>query len=85
MGLLQTPLGCPHKAILVAADSGWWSLGYAATAPADELSIEDLLAVEHDVIPLDGVDVFQQREREIDSIGDRSHWLRTREISHAYQ
>jgi hypothetical protein len=50
---------------------------------ADELSIEDLPAVEHDVIPLDGVDVFQQRE--IDSIGDRSHWLRTREISHACQ
>src|ERR1700737_3575124 len=38
-------------------------------APADELPIEDILAVEHDVIPLDGADVFQQGG--IDSIGDR--------------
>jgi hypothetical protein len=36
---------------------------------ADELSIEDILAVEHDIIPLDGADVFQQGE--IDSVGDR--------------
>jgi hypothetical protein len=36
---------------------------------ADELSVEDILAIEHDVIPLDGADVFQQGE--IDSIGDR--------------
>jgi hypothetical protein len=35
----------------------------------DELSIEDIPAVEHDVIPLGGADVFQQGE--IDSIGDR--------------
>jgi hypothetical protein len=35
----------------------------------DELSVEDILATEHDVIPLDGADVFQQAE--IDSIGDR--------------
>jgi len=42
---------------------------FCASAPADELSIEDVLAVEHDVIPLDGADVFQQGE--IDSIGDR--------------
>jgi hypothetical protein len=35
---------------------------------ADELSIEDILAVEHDIIPLDRADVFQQGE--IDSIGD---------------
>ena len=26
---------------------------------ADELSVEDILAIEHDVIPLDGADVFQ--------------------------
>jgi len=42
---------------------------FCASAPADELSIEDVLAVEHDVIPLDGADVFQQGE--VDSIGDR--------------
>ena len=39
------------------------------TAPADELPGEDILAVEHDVIPLYGADVFQQGS--IDSIGDR--------------
>jgi hypothetical protein len=33
---------------------------HGARAPADELPIEDILAVEHDVIPLDGADVFQQ-------------------------
>jgi hypothetical protein len=37
-------------------------------APANELSIEDILAVEHDIIPLNGADVFQQGE--INSIGD---------------
>jgi hypothetical protein len=42
---------------------------FCATALADELSVEDTLAIEHDVIPLDGADVFQQGE--IDSIGDR--------------
>ena len=31
---------------------------FCATALADELSVEDILAVEHDVIPLDGADVF---------------------------
>jgi hypothetical protein len=36
--------------------------------PTDELPIEDILAVEHDVI-LDGADVFQQGET--DHIGDR--------------
>src|SRR5258708_3078765 len=41
---------------------------FCATASADELSIEDVLAVEDDVIPLDGADVFQLEE--IDSIGD---------------
>ena len=41
---------------------------FCASASADELSIENILAVEHDVIPLDGADVFQQGE--IDSIGD---------------
>jgi|SRR5271166_5326589 len=35
---------------------------FCATASADELSIEDVLAVEDDVIPLDGADVFQQGE-----------------------
>ena len=38
-------------------------------APADELPIEDILTVKHDVIPLDRADVFQQGC--IDSIGDR--------------
>jgi hypothetical protein len=38
-------------------------------APADELSIEDVLAVEHDVYPTRWADVFQQGE--VDSIGDR--------------
>jgi hypothetical protein len=41
---------------------------FCASASAYELSIEDILAVEYDVIPLDGADVFQQGE--IDSIGD---------------
>jgi hypothetical protein len=36
---------------------------------ADELSIEDILAVEYDVIPLDGADAFQRGET--DSIGDQ--------------
>jgi hypothetical protein len=36
---------------------------------ADELPIEDILTVEHDVIPLDGADVLQQGS--IDSIGER--------------
>jgi len=40
---------------------------HGATAPADALPIEDILTVKHDVIPLDGADVFQQGE--IDSIG----------------
>jgi hypothetical protein len=31
---------------------------FCATALADELSVEDILAIEHDVIPLDGADVF---------------------------
>jgi hypothetical protein len=35
---------------------------------ADELSVEDILAIEHDVIPLEGADVCQQGE--LDSIGD---------------
>jgi hypothetical protein len=42
---------------------------HGATAPADELSIEDILTVKHDVIPLDRADMFQQGS--IDSIGDR--------------
>jgi hypothetical protein len=31
-------------------------------APADELPIQDVLAIKHDVVPLDGADVFQQRK-----------------------
>ena len=33
---------------------------FAGTAPADELPVEDILAVGHDVIPLHGDYVFQQ-------------------------
>src|ERR1700751_2199098 len=33
---------------------------YGASASTDEFPIEDILAVEHDVIPLDGADMFQQ-------------------------
>ena len=40
-----------------------------ATVTADKLPIEDILTVKHDVVPLDGTDVFQQGE--IDSIGSR--------------
>ena len=36
---------------------------------ADKLPIEDILTVKHDVVPLDGADVFQQGG--IDSIGGR--------------
>ena len=50
---------------------------------ADELSVEDILAIEHDVIPLDGADVFSQGE--IDSIGERVALVRTREISRPCQ
>ena len=42
---------------------------FCATALADELSVEDILAVEHDVIPLDGADVFKQGQ--VHSVGDR--------------
>jgi hypothetical protein len=38
--------------LYVKADS------FYATALADELSVEDILAIEHDIIPLDGADVF---------------------------
>jgi hypothetical protein len=47
---------------------------FCAPPPADELPVEDILAVEHGVIPLDGADVFQWRE--IESIGDRVALLR---------
>jgi len=40
-----------------------------AHGTAGRASVEDILAVEHDVIPLYGADVFQQGS--IDSIGDR--------------
>ncbi len=36
---------------------------------ADELPIEDTLAVEHHIVPFDWADVFQQGEN--DSIGER--------------
>ena len=36
---------------------------------ADKLPIEDILTVKHDVVPLDGAEVFQQGS--IDSIGNR--------------
>ncbi len=42
---------------------------FCATALADELPIEDILAVEHDIVPFDWADVFQHGE--IDSIGER--------------
>ena len=42
---------------------------FCATALADELSIEDILAVEHDIVPIRLGCVFQQGE--IDSIGER--------------
>ena len=38
-------------------------------APKNELPIENILAVKHDIIPLDGANVLQQGG--IDSIGDR--------------
>jgi Acyl-CoA dehydrogenase, N-terminal domain len=37
----------------------------ATPALADEFSVEDILAIEHDFIPLDGADVFKR---------DRFHW-----------
>jgi hypothetical protein len=32
------------------------------TALADELPIEDMLAVKHDIVSFDGADVFQQEQ-----------------------
>jgi hypothetical protein len=32
---------------------------YGASVRTDQLRIEDILAIEHDVIPLDGADMFQ--------------------------
>jgi len=46
---------------------------------ADKLPIEDILTVKHDVVPLDGADVFQQGE--IESIGSRIALTEDREIS----
>jgi hypothetical protein len=46
---------------------------FCATALADELPIEDILAVEHDIVPFDWADVFQQGE--IDSMASGSHSL----------
>jgi len=46
---------------------------------ADKLPIEDILTVKHDVVPLDGADVFQQGE--IESIGTRIALTEDREIS----
>ena len=39
------------------------------TALADELPIEDIFAVDHDIVPFERADVFQQEE--IDPIGER--------------
>jgi hypothetical protein len=44
------------------------------TASADELSIKDVLAVEHDVIPLDGADVLPAGSY-------RFHWRSGRTLS----
>ena len=52
---------------------------YGATVPAYEFPIEYILAVEHDVIPLDGVEVFQRIE--IDAIGDRVALAEAEQIS----
>ena len=49
---------------------------FCATALADEFPIEDILAVEYNIIPFDGADVFQQ-ERSI-PLASGSHSLRTR-------
>jgi len=43
---------------------------FCGPALADELRVEDILAVEHDVIPLDGAYVFQRGGRSKSS-GDR--------------
>jgi len=47
--------------------------------PAYEFPIEDILTLERDVIPLDGVDVFQRIE--IDAIGDRVALAEAEQIS----
>jgi hypothetical protein len=65
LGLKGTMKGTREIRVILYAKAD----SFCATALADELSVEDILAVEHDVIPLDGADVFQQGE--IDSIGDR--------------
>jgi hypothetical protein len=56
---------------------------HGATVTADKLPIEDILTVKHDVVPLDGADVFQQGE--IDSIGSRVALTEDPEISDARQ
>jgi hypothetical protein len=48
---------------------------HGATAPADELPIEDTLAVEHDLMRLDGADVLLQR--------NRFHWQPGRKLAEA--
>ena len=47
---------------------------FCATALAGELSVENILAIEHNVIPLDGADVFQQGISI--PLAPGSHWLR---------
>jgi hypothetical protein len=57
----EAPSGCQRRfegtreirVILYAKDDP-----FCAAALADELSVEDTLAIEHEVIPLDGADVF---------------------------
>ena len=50
---------------------------------ADELPIEDILAVEHDIVPFYGADVFQQGE--IDSVGEQVALTQDPGDSHACQ
>jgi hypothetical protein len=37
----------------------------------------NILTVEHDVIPLDGADVFEQSREVSTALATGSHWLRT--------
>jgi len=50
----------------------------------ERASGEDILAVEHDVIPLDWADAFQQ-ERSIPFATVALHWTENQEISHICQ
>ncbi len=52
---------------------------HGSSALPDELPILDVLAIEHDLVPLDGT--CSSKEGSIPSEAG-SHWLKTREISH---